>query len=372
MLTCVTYPHRRYWNGTGRGWKLPPVPCTQRFTTSLRRQGTLLTVKTFDPICKCITKWNNASADLCRCHCSNESSTRAAFAFATPPDQLQVLGAQSNVQEGRATWNLAMQPGEIKTIDFVMAVGDVDAELMAKASDWAATFNSVFAEAKDLWQGRFNDAFTPGNGHFSGNLPTLVTADAAVSRSYYMGIVTLLGVERTNYPVAKRWYMTNGVDYQAQFFWDLWNLPTTMALVDPEIMRGNAERWLALDYTSIFAEDYKGRGVGEPYQANMAALFETVNTYVRVTGDSNLLDAHVSNRTVLRHLEDLATYWKRLAGPRDGQVLVNSSVALSSAGFSLTCWVKNAGQGTCRPSFAHFVSCLLRGCCCEMVIACTN
>ena len=52
-----------------------------------------------------------------------------------------------------------------------------------------------------------------------------------------MGIVTLLGVERTNYPIAERWYATCGVDYQAQWFWDLWNLPTTMALADPAIMR---------------------------------------------------------------------------------------------------------------------------------------
>ena len=120
-----------------------------------------------------------------------------------------MLGAQSDAQ-GEASWKVVLQPGEIKTVDFVMAVGDIDAELIVKASKWAGNFSSVFAQAKDLWQGRFNDVFTPLNQHFSGNLPTLVTADHAISRSYYMGVVTLLGVERTNYPIAKRWYMTNG------------------------------------------------------------------------------------------------------------------------------------------------------------------
>ena len=119
-----------------------------------------------------------------------------------------------------------------------------------------------------------------------------------------------------------------------------------MALADPEIMRGDAVRWLALDYASINAEDYAGRGAGTAYQANMASLFETANTYMRVTGDITLLDVRVQNRTVLEHLEDLATYWKRRAGSRNGQVLVNSTVTLSGKGFSLTCWVKNPGQGT--------------------------
>ena len=107
-------------------------------------------------------------------------STRVAFAFSTTPDELEVLGAQSNAQ-GQASWKLVLQPGEIKTVDFVMAVGDVDAELIAKASEWAGDFSSVFAQAKDLWQGRFDDVFSPGNEHFSGNLPTLVTADHALS-----------------------------------------------------------------------------------------------------------------------------------------------------------------------------------------------
>jgi hypothetical protein len=342
----------QYWNGTGRSWQTPgaarffqSVPCTHIFATDLRRHGTILTVKTFDPICPCATTWNNASADVCHCYCSSQLSTRVAFAFSTTPDQLHVLGAQSDAQ-GQASWKLVLQPGEIKTVDFVMAVGDIDAELIAKASKWAGDFNSVFAEAKDLWQRRFDDVFTPDNEHFSGNLPTLVTADHAISRTYYMGIVTLLGVERTNYPIAKRWYMTNGVDYQAQWFWDLWNLPTTMALADPEIMRGDAVRWLALDYANINAEDYAGRGAGTAYQANMASLFETANTYMRVTGDTALLDVRVQSQTVLEHLDDLATYWKRRAGSRDGQVLVNSTVMLSGKGFSLTCWVKNpAGQG---------------------------
>ena len=71
-----------------------------------------------------------------------------------------------------------------------------------------------------------------------------------------------------------------------------------------------------------------------------------MNTYTRVTGDTTLLDVRVQNRTVLAHMEDLATYWKRRAGSRDGQVLVNSTVMLSGQGFSLTCWVKNPGQGT--------------------------
>ena len=65
----------------------------------------------------------------------------------------------------------------------------------ARVADWAGRFDAVFAECKEAWENRWADAFTPGNRHFSGHLPVLVTDDAALGRNYYMGVYSLLSVE---------------------------------------------------------------------------------------------------------------------------------------------------------------------------------
>ena len=57
-----------------------------------------------------------------------------------------------------------------------------------------------------VWKQRWADAFTPGNAHFSGNLPTLETDDAALRRNYYMGALTMLVLERTWLPGPARFH----------------------------------------------------------------------------------------------------------------------------------------------------------------------
>jgi len=265
-------------------------------------------------------------------------SDQVAFAFADEPVQRQ---------EGQASWKLTLKPGQRKTIDYVMAVEDEKAAAIAAAGQWAENFDTVFQQAKELWQERFNDAFTPGNKHFSGNLPVLVTSDEKIRRMYYMSVLSVLACHRTNLPVSNRVYASGApVHFCAEtFFWSHWCWPTARALLDPQSMREELERWVKLDYINHFSEDFtSGRARGAPYQANYSSIFAVLDAYVRVTGDTAFLDKKVQGKSILQHMEHLATIWKRFAGYRDGRVSVNANLGLQ--GMALTCWVKNHGQST--------------------------
>lgn len=67
----------------------------------------------------------------------------------------------------------------------------------ARVADWAAHLDAVMDECQRVWEQRWADAFAPHNAHFSGNLPVLTTGDAALTRNYYMGALTMLVLERT-------------------------------------------------------------------------------------------------------------------------------------------------------------------------------
>ena len=48
------------------------------------------------------------------------------------------------------------------------------------------------------WERRWQQAFTPGNEHFSGHLPLLATDNKELDRVYYFGALMLISLERTN------------------------------------------------------------------------------------------------------------------------------------------------------------------------------
>ena len=91
------------------------------------------------------------------------------------------------------SWAVALPPGEQVTLGFV--AGDekasLAAETNARVAAWAGRFDAAMDDCQRVWEQRWADAFTPGNAHFSGNLPVLRTSDAALARNYYMGALTM-------------------------------------------------------------------------------------------------------------------------------------------------------------------------------------
>jgi hypothetical protein len=248
-----------------------------------------------------------------------KSSARAAFAFVQRPDSLELEGSH-----GRVTWDVPVNPGQNRTIDFVMAVGDGDDETSHLASRWAQDFEENFDSAKTLWEKRFADVFVPGNACFSGNLPVLITSDAATRRIYYMSILSsMLGMLRTNFPLQPRVYVTCSPNYAVTltYFWDSAMVPVLTALLDPVIMREQLKRWLTMNVYRCYAQDcYSGQSRGPWYSANDVSLFEMLQAYLLVTGDLALLDERAGEKTVTEHMRGLATHWKQL-------VMGNSSLA---------------------------------------------
>src|SRR5260370_25789279 len=132
------------------------------------------------------------------------------------------------------TWNVELQAAGKVTLGFV--VGDENAAQAAqtdtRVKDWAARFDAVMDECKQVWEQRWADAFTPGNKHFSGNLPVLKTGDAALARNYYMGALTMMILERTQFPVSPRSFITSGEREDGiQYYWDASMQATAWALL---------------------------------------------------------------------------------------------------------------------------------------------
>jgi hypothetical protein len=247
---------------------------------------------------------------------ADKSSPAAiAFAFVHAPDQLRAAGEQAT-----AEWNLSLTPGATLTIEYTAAV-DKDAQTATEsAKHWAKTFEQSFAQAKPRWEERWQAAFTPGNQHFSGHLPTLLTGDTKIHRVYYEGALTSQLLCRTNLPVSKRVFVTAGPQWATtlMYFWDTEMWANSWAMLEPVAMKEHLIKWLAMDIHRCYALDYmSGRGAGPWYAANDWSVFRCVEAYLDVTGDNEFLKQKVAGKTVLEHLVRFATAYVQ-SSPKDG------------------------------------------------------
>ncbi|MFE7710175.1 LamG domain-containing protein [Streptomyces sp. NPDC057486] len=265
------------------------------------------------------------------------SSAVTAFAFAPAPT-LSTASAG-----GTAQWSVAA--GESATIDIVMEVGQTstgaplkdvsDGKSVLDACNATITeFQDAFNAAARGWKNRWLDAFTPGNGHYSGCLPTLDTDDTAIARMYYMSILSVLACERTNLSAAfsgvlgrptgsgafrgfDRVYVTGGPEWSntVTYFWDTSYASVILALLDPKMVKAHTTYWLSKDIYNGYAIDcVSGNTVGPWYSANDLTVFTTILNYINYSGDVSFLDTPVSGtgKTVHEHLKSMATHWQSL------------------------------------------------------------
>jgi hypothetical protein len=245
----------------------------------------------------------------------NTTAAKTVFAFAHKPDTLSTDGHQ-----GCATWDLHLAAGETKRIELAMAFGE-GARVASDASRWAGRFDTVFSDAKRLWEQRYAQVFTPHNGFFEGNLPVLQTDDPALRRNYYMGVLNLLLALRDQLPYSPRVFVAGGPRYGAsvQFIWDTGMMDTLFALLEPKVMRSYMIKTLQWDLEKCLAFDYYGnRAFGYRYVANYPMLFRIAATYLRVTRDRAFLSQKVGDRTFLEHLDRLALNYQKYLMPDGG------------------------------------------------------
>jgi len=252
------------------------------------------------------------------------------------------------------TWNINLPAGGNAALGFV--AGDEDqaqaVQTAALVAAWAARFDAVMDECKQVWAQRWADAFTPGNAHFSGNLPVLRTSDTALARNYYMGVQTMLALEQTQFPVSPRSSITSGERADGiQFFWDASMQATAWALLEPAGMKATLRCWLVqnprsgsvmfITRTNGYDHKYRDRITG--YAFNACTIFKTADEYLRVTGDRAFLDEKLEDgKTVLEHLDAFATDWETL--PKGPHGLVN--------------YGENRNLLECAPAYIHCVASL--------------
>ncbi|MCW3840688.1 LamG domain-containing protein [Micromonospora yasonensis] len=256
--------------------------------------------------------WSGQLADGGRVLTVTDSKSAAATAFAFPdqPDELAPAGSS-----GSAGWALSLDGGERRTIRIVVAAaGDADGATAAAIAA-RTRYPALFTQAKVRWEQRFADAFKPDNDHFSGSLPVLDTADPALHDLYYRGVVSVLALERTNYPQhSPRTYVTAGPQWGVAtvYFWDTALFAPLLVLLDPAVARAEVTRWLELGIEDGYAVDaVSGELVGPWYSANDLSVFTMLLTYVTFTGDLAFLDEPVAGLAVLDHLQAIALSWQK-------------------------------------------------------------
>ncbi len=228
-------------------------------------------------------------------------------------------------------WKVSLAPGASANLGFVAGdeTNDKAAATREKVARWAGNFDGEMTAFEGVWRQRWADAFTPGNSHFSGNLPTLETDDAALRRNYYMGALTMLVLERTRYPIP-RGFITSGERGEGtQYFWDASMQSTAWALLEPAGMKAVLRRWLVqnprgsphISLRDAAGFDAKHYDKMSGYAANACTIFQATDTYLRDTGDRAFLDEKLENgKTVLENLDAFATDWETLPKGPEGLV----------------------------------------------------
>lgn len=271
-----------------------------------------------------------------------DSKLEMVHAFVDQPDQIEEMPDTVAAQ-----WKRELKPGESETIRFVMSHGQNTEQFPSQmtidqASDWAANFQENWKSIKSRWEERWDDVFSPGNDHFSGHLPTLITSNERLSDIYYRSILTLLVLHRTNMAMCDRVFVTSGErDKGVVFFWDTSMWSKVFALLEPEAMKEHVKIFLSCDPHKgpVYSMDDGHQWEGW-YAANDSTIFTFVNEYLNVTGDLAFLDEKVGDKTVLQHLDSLATNWQKLQ--RDKGVM-------------LADYGENRNLLECAPAYIHRV-----------------
>jgi hypothetical protein len=263
----------------------------------------------------------------------NTGPAVTAVALSPVPRQLSVDGVG-----GIASWTLKLPAGATATIDVVIATGDTstgaplaspsDADaVVSEAAASLKSFKGVFAAAETGWSNRWNEAFTPGNSHYSGSLPLIATNHPAIDRLYYMSVLSVLCAERTNLGPAfnrllgrssggfsgfDRIYTTGANEFggTTMFFWDTSYASVVLALLDPKTLKALTSYFLGMDIHTCYALDaMTGNGVGNYYSANDLTVTSIALNYVNLSGDWAYLGSKVGGSSILEHLTGSATYW---------------------------------------------------------------
>jgi hypothetical protein len=323
-------PHMDYAEGARGWWWVVPMPeDIQRGQTQLADFAS--TVAANDLVTTVDRKTNAISV--------------AGFGSAQPPTRIvRVPGLGGNGTITQARWELLVPPGAIETVQLFLVVGYAQAApvLTQRARAVASGFDGEFAAAERAWAGLWRELFTPAPPvqiatvaprRFLGHLPTLVTEDTAIRRSYYVGVVSFL----MNLHLVDRQralFATAGPTASVTnlYLWDTCLNSALYALLDrPSFVSVWAE-WLSFDIHEHFSFDYltgdaevgrpcvvygsctegAPRSQGPWYAFNDNSIFKAMELTARLAGPGAVLPLRVGNHTVRDVMAQTALYWQKL------------------------------------------------------------
>jgi len=87
-------------------------------------------------------------------------------------------------------------------------------------------------------------------------------------------------------------------------------------LLDPAMLKQYLCGWLERGIYKGYSEEFlTGTMKGTWYSANDYSIFILLDSYLNVTGDRGFLSEKINGRTVLEHMDSIATNWKKLVRP---------------------------------------------------------
>jgi hypothetical protein len=213
-------------------------------------------------------------------------------------------------------FDMELGAGEEKELSFVVAIAENGRAAFELYDDLQARSATLAKENESDFASLVQAAFTPENSAFSGSLPRLVSNDESLWKLYHNGFANLLFARRHSADSAYGpTYLTlsGHVLPTLSFPWDTSLTSLSLALLDPAPLRNLVEVWMKGGMHEHHSTDYvSGEPVGPWYAVNDTAIVRCAWRYLCVTGDFAWLDKQIARRTVLDHLDDHATYWKKL------------------------------------------------------------
>ncbi|HEY6447627.1 MAG TPA: twin-arginine translocation signal domain-containing protein [Acidobacteriaceae bacterium] len=219
-------------------------------------------------------------------------------------------------------YTLRMQPDERREFHFVAAIASNASDAEGLHDRLQENFAVLDRDNESVFDRLVRSAFTPGNSDFSGHLPQLKTDNETLWNLYHNGFKGLLTARRRSPDSAygpTLLTLSGHVLPTLSFPWDTALTSLSLALLDPQPLRGLVEVWFQRDMHQHLATDYiTGDAIGPWYGVNDMAIVRCAQNYLRVTGDFAWLDKTVGERKVIDHLHDHATYWKKLVKTNTG------------------------------------------------------
>ncbi len=216
---------------------------------------------------------------------------------------------------------LPLRSSETKHIDYVNAIAESENDAQSLYDECMGDVASQLQRTRNYWNEELRAVFTPGNGRYSGYLPTLVTDDPDILKLYHIGMLGVIYFKRDSpHSVYGRAYDTLMPRYwqTVTFLWDYSLSSVVHAMLDPAVMKKYLELWMGLDIHQHFGTDYlTGSGIGPWYSVNDFAMCNIARDYLRWTGDFAWLDSTIESRQgkssdhVLAYLLKYSTNWHR-------------------------------------------------------------